>query len=114
MYLIGSFNLVRMILLFITQLIGAIIAAAIVSVLFPGDLNVSTNLRATTKLGQGVVIEAILTGQLIFTIFMLAAEKHSGTFIAPVGIGLALFIAELTGESLSFTPATEPFSNCDD
>ncbi|KAF1350359.1 hypothetical protein EJ07DRAFT_169298 [Lizonia empirigonia] len=35
--------------------------------------------------------------QLVFTIFMLAAEKHKGTFIAPVGIGLALFIAELTG-----------------
>jgi hypothetical protein len=28
---------------------------------------------------------------------MLAAEKHKGTFIAPVGIGLSLFIAELTG-----------------
>lgn len=28
---------------------------------------------------------------------MLAAEKHKGTFIAPVGIGLSLFVAELTG-----------------
>jgi aquaporin related protein len=26
-----------------------------------------------------------LTAQLVFTIFMLAAEKHKGTFIAPVG-----------------------------
>ena len=38
-----------------------------------------------------------LTAQLIFTIFMLAAEKHRGTFIAPVGIGLSLFTAELMG-----------------
>lgn len=38
-----------------------------------------------------------LTAQLVFTIFMLAAEKHRGTFIAPVGIGLSLFIAELMG-----------------
>ena len=38
-----------------------------------------------------------LTAELIFTIFMLAAEKHKGTFLAPVGIGLALFIAELAG-----------------
>lgn len=38
-----------------------------------------------------------LTTQLIFTIFMLAAEKHRATFIAPVGIGLSLFIAELMG-----------------
>ena len=38
-----------------------------------------------------------LTAQLVFTIFMLAAEKHKGTFIAPIGIGLSLFIAELMG-----------------
>jgi hypothetical protein len=31
---------------------------------------------------------------------MLAAEKHKGTFLAPIGIGLALFIAELSGEPL--------------
>lgn len=38
-----------------------------------------------------------LTAQLVFTIFMLAAEKHRATFIAPIGIGLSLFIAELMG-----------------
>jgi hypothetical protein len=27
--------------------------------------------------------------------FMMAAEKHKGTFLAPIVIGLALFIAEL-------------------
>jgi aquaporin related protein len=40
----------------------------------------------------------MLTVQLVFTIFMLAAEKHKGTFITPVGIGLSLFVAELTGK----------------
>ena len=44
-----------------------------------------------------LVIEMFLTAELVFTIFMLAAEKHKGTFIAPIGIGLALFIAELAG-----------------
>jgi aquaporin related protein len=28
---------------------------------------------------------------------MLAVEKHRGTFLAPIGIGLALFVAELAG-----------------
>jgi aquaporin rerated protein, other eukaryote len=41
--------------------------------------------------------QMFLTAQLVFTIFMLAAEKHKATFIAPVGIGLSLFIAELMG-----------------
>ena len=34
---------------------------------------------------------------LMLTILLLAAEKHKATFLAPVGIGLALFIAELVG-----------------
>ena len=38
-----------------------------------------------------------LTSQLVITIFLLAAEKHKGTFLAPIGIGLSLFIAELSG-----------------
>jgi aquaporin related protein len=38
-----------------------------------------------------------LTAQLVITIFLLAAEKHKGTFLAPVGIGLSLFVAELSG-----------------
>ena len=36
---------------------------------------------------------------------MLAAEKHKGTFIAPVGIGLSLFIAELSGKAYKITIA---------
>ncbi|KAL8658552.1 MAG: hypothetical protein Q9226_000927 [Calogaya cf. arnoldii] len=85
-------------LLVLSQLLGGIISAAIVSVLFPGPLNVRTSLSPITSIAQGLFIEMFLTAQLVFTIFMLAAEKHKGTFIAPIGIGLSLFIAELTGE----------------
>jgi aquaporin related protein len=46
---------------------------------------------------QGLFIEMFLSAELVFTIFMLAAEKHKGTFIAPIGIGLSLFVAELMG-----------------
>ena len=38
-----------------------------------------------------------LTALLVFTILMLAVEKHRATFIAPIGIGLALFIGHLAG-----------------
>jgi hypothetical protein len=42
-------------------------------------------------------IEMFITALLVFTVFMLAAEKHRATFIAPIGIGLALFVAHLAG-----------------
>lgn len=38
-----------------------------------------------------------LTSQLVFTILVLAAEKSKDTFIAPIGIGLALFLVEIAG-----------------
>jgi aquaporin related protein len=65
--------------------------------MLPGPLNIRTSLGGGTTVVHGLFIEMFLTAQLVFTIFMLAAEKHRGTFIAPVGIGLSLFIAELFG-----------------
>lgn len=102
MVLIGAITWFRGVLLFITQVIGGIVAAYIVQALFQGKLAVSTTLGGGTTIAQGVIIEMILTAQLVFTIFMLAAEKHTGNFIAPVGIGLSLFVAELTGQSPVF------------
>ena len=99
MVLIGAISFFRGVLLFFTQIVGAIVAAALVQALFTGGQNVSTSLATTTSYAQGTIIEMILTAQLCFTIFMLAAEKHTGNFVAPVGIGLSLFIAELTGSS---------------
>ncbi|KAF2219977.1 aquaporin-like protein [Elsinoe ampelina] len=97
MCLIGALPWIRGVLLFFTQIIAGMASAALVSCLFPGELNVRTTLGGGTSIVQGLFIEMFLTAQLVFTIFMLAAEKHKGTFIAPVGIGLSLFIAELTG-----------------
>ena len=97
MVLVNSLPVVRAMLLLGAQVGGSIFASFLVKVLFPSALNVRTTLSAGTSLVQGVFIEAILTAELVFTIFMLAKEKHKATFIAPVGIGLALFIAELVG-----------------
>lgn len=97
MCLIGVMPWLRGFLVILSQLIGAIAAAAVVHTLFPGPLAVRTTLNSTTSIQRGLFIEMLLTAQLVFTIFMLAAEKHKGTFLAPVGIGLSLFIAELSG-----------------
>nr|POE62506.1 aquaporin-1 [Quercus suber] len=97
MALIGAVPWVRAALVFLSQILGAMTAAAVVSALFPGPLSVSTTLGGNTSIVRGLFIEMFLTAQLVFTIFMLAAEKHKGTFLAPVGIGLSLFIAEMSG-----------------
>ncbi|KAL9124845.1 MAG: hypothetical protein Q9217_005878 [Psora testacea] len=97
MCFVGALPYIRGLLLFVAQVLGAIASAGIVSTLFPGPLNVRTVLSRQTSIVQGLFIEMFLTAQLVFTIFMLAAEKHKATFIAPIGIGLSLFIAELTG-----------------
>ncbi|KAK0508647.1 hypothetical protein JMJ35_008923 [Cladonia borealis] len=97
MVIVGAVPPVRGALVVISQIIGAIAAAGIVSIMYPGQLNVRTSLGAGTSKTQGLFIEMFLTAELVFAIFMLAAEKHKGTFIAPIGIGLALFIAELAG-----------------
>lgn len=97
MVLTGALPLVRALCLFFAQMAGGVAASAIVLVLFPTPLNVRTTLAGGASVVQGVFIEAILTAELVFTIFMLAKEKHKATFIAPVGIGLALFIAEMVG-----------------
>jgi aquaporin related protein len=65
-------------LLVAAQLAGSIFSSYLVSVLFPTDFNVRTTLSTGTSLAQGVFIEAVLTAELVFTIFMLAKEKHKG------------------------------------
>lgn len=99
MSVVGALPWSRSLLLTIAQLTGSIAAAATVSILFPGPLNVGTKLGQGTTTIQGLFIEILLTAQLVFTTFMLAAQEHRGAFIAPIGIGLSLFIAEMTGEN---------------
>lgn len=95
--MIKAITPIRGVFVFIAQLLGGIAAAGLAECMFPTNLSVSTTLSDGVSLVQGVFIEAILTFELVFTIFMLAAEKHRATFVAPVGIGLALFIAEMSG-----------------
>lgn len=97
--LVGAINWLKAALLIIAQILAGITAAGIVSALLPGPLAVRTTLSPATSITRGLFIEMLLTAELIFCIFMLAAEKHRATFLAPIGIGLALFIAELAGKS---------------
>ncbi|KAH5733207.1 hypothetical protein HBI20_033600 [Parastagonospora nodorum] len=92
MRLVGATAYMRGLLIIISQIIGGIAASAVVSGMMPNVLAVRTELGGGTTVVQGLFIEMFLTAQLVFTIFMLATEKHEGTFIAP-----SLFVAELMG-----------------
>ncbi|KAI8934347.1 hypothetical protein NX059_009083 [Plenodomus lindquistii] len=97
LYLIGAINGIRACLCFLAQMLAGMSAAAVVQAILPGPLNVSTTLGSGMTPARGVFLEMFLTSLLVFTIFMLAAEKHKATFLAPIGIGLSLFVAELVG-----------------
>jgi aquaporin related protein len=77
------------------QMGGACFAAYLVKVMYPTPLNVQTTLGGGVTIAQGLFIEELCTAELLFTIIMLAKEKHRATFKAPIGIGFALFIGEL-------------------
>lgn len=95
----------RGVILLPAQLLGAICAAAVVDGIIPAPIKqVETALGPKVSIAQGVFLEMFMTSVLVFTVLMLAAEKTKATFIAPIGIGLALFICELAGAYLVFRP----------
>jgi glycerol uptake facilitator-like aquaporin len=81
----------------ITQIVGGIVASALLQALLPGPLAVTPSLGDSTSKAQGVFIEMFLTSALVFAVLMLAAEKHRTTAFAPIGIGLTLFACHLWG-----------------
>ncbi|CAD6941283.1 unnamed protein product, partial [Tilletia controversa] len=91
----------RAIILGTIQFASAIAAAGVAQLITPGGINVRTKLGGATTIAQGFFIEFFCTALLMFSIFMLAGEKHKATFLAPVGIGLSLFLAELWATGLT-------------
>lgn len=94
----GGMPPIRGLCVFPAQLVAGIAAAGVVSALFPGPLNCATRLGGGASIAQGLFIEMFLTAQLVLVIIMLAVVKHKSTYLAPVGIGLAFFVAELVGK----------------
>lgn len=94
---VGVISPFRAALLTIAQCAGAIAGAGFVQLTLPGNLNATTRLGSGTSIVQGLFIEMFCTSLLMFAVLFLAAEKSKATFLAPIGIGLALFIGELVG-----------------
>lgn len=98
MCLIGSLGWARGVIISVVQVLGGIAAAALVSCMFPGPLEAETLLSPDTSITRGfcecwhmvvnlrpdhadllAVIEALVTAAFVFSIFMIAADKHKGT-----------------------------------
>ncbi|KAK3988408.1 putative aquaporin [Cladorrhinum sp. PSN332] len=113
LFLVGGLPAIRSVIVVVAQLLGGLAAAGVVSALFPGPMGVETTLGGGASVVQGLFIEMFLTAQLVFVIIMLAAEKHKSTYLAPIAIGVAFFLAELvgvyfTGGSLNFARSLGP------
>jgi aquaporin related protein len=95
--LVGAIKPVRAILVFVAQILAGIAAAAVVHGITPGSLTVSTTLAEEMNVAQGLFLEMFLTALLILVILMVAVEKHKSTYLAPIAIGIALFVAHMAG-----------------
>jgi len=101
------------------QLAGAVIGALLLEAAVVGDVEGSLgahslNLGALDGEGAGVMVEAVLTFVLVFTVFATAIDPRGLANLAPVAIGLAVLVdhfvgVPLTGASMnparSFGPA---------
>ena len=103
--LVGAVPAARACVVVVAQIIGAIAASGVVSALFPGPMAVNCRLGGGTSIARGLFIEMFTTAELSLSVIMLAAVKHKGTFLAPIGIGLALFIANMCSMSGDLCPS---------
>ncbi|KAJ0120708.1 hypothetical protein N8I77_004984 [Diaporthe amygdali] len=97
MCLIGKVTWIKGIFLTGGQILGGVVASAVVKGIFPGTYVVQTKLGHDASVAQGLLIETFLTMQLMLAIYFMAVEKHEGNALAALVIGFALFVAELPG-----------------
>ncbi|KAG5978152.1 hypothetical protein E4U55_006346 [Claviceps digitariae] len=95
--LVGAVKPSRALIILPAQFAAGICAAAVVEGLLPGPLSVTNTLGSGTSVVQGLFLEMFMTAQLVLTVYFLAVEKHRGTFLAPIGIGISVFIAHIVG-----------------
>ncbi|KAK1244254.1 hypothetical protein MKX08_002392 [Trichoderma sp. CBMAI-0020] len=100
MCLAGTLPWMRAAFLVPAQIIASMCAGGLARCMFPGNLAVANSvLSSDTSIVRGLFIEMFFTAFLVFVVLMLSAERSKDTFIAPIGIGLALFVAMLAGTS---------------
>ena len=87
----------------ISQLVGAVVAGLLLLIIFPSQAsNLGTPaLSSGISFWTGVLIEAILTFFLVFTIFGVAVDKRAPSNVYGLAIGLVLTFDILVGGVLT-------------
>jgi aquaporin related protein len=93
--LVRAISPIRAVLLGVTQFVAGICASAAVSAMTPGPVAFNNTLGGGASRSQGLFIEMFATALLCTTVLFMAVEKHRGTFMAPLAIGVALFVGHL-------------------
>lgn len=93
--LVKAISPVRAALLVVTQIIAGAAAAGAVSGMTPGPIVFNNALGGGASRTQGLFIEMFATALLCTTVLFMAVEKHRGTYMAPLAIGIALFVGHL-------------------
>ncbi len=85
----------------ISQLVGASVAAFLLTAVYGNVAPSVNNLAAGVSLGQGLMIEIILTFFLVFAIFATAVDKKNSSAHAALAIGFVLIFDHIIGLSLT-------------
>jgi aquaporin TIP len=114
--LAGKITIIRLILYWIAQLLGAVAGAWVLQIVSTGEVVALHAIGADETAWGAVLIEAVLTFTLVFVVFATAVDPAKGSLgvIAPLAIGFTvlagiLVAAPFSGGSLnparSFGPA---------
>ncbi|KAL9714480.1 hypothetical protein Ac2012v2_002795 [Leucoagaricus gongylophorus] len=79
LFFAGAIGFIRFVLYVAAELVGAIVAAAIIQALTKGPLFINTTLAPDINRTQGLFMEMFATAGLCLVVLMLAAEKHRAT-----------------------------------
>jgi len=104
MWLTKRIKAVQALFYIIFQLAGAVVAGFLLGIIFnatnSGNLG-ATSLASGISLINGIIIEAVLTFFLVFTIFGAAVDKRASSHHAGLAIGIVLVFDILMGGNMT-------------
>eukprot|EP00244_Chara_vulgaris_P012074 TRINITY_DN622_c0_g1_i4.p1 TRINITY_DN622_c0_g1~~TRINITY_DN622_c0_g1_i4.p1 ORF type:complete len:218 (-),score=23.52 TRINITY_DN622_c0_g1_i4:216-809(-) len=96
----GKLSILRGLMYWIGQLLGAVVGAELLVLSTPSKYQGSLGshaLGADISSSSGLIIEIILTFMLVFTVFGTAVDKRGPAAIAPLAIGLSVLVGIVVG-----------------